>query len=131
MNAEWIKDNKNMTTQESIDLAVLKQRVDTHELLLKDMSEIKTNVALLVDKLKDFSPANCPVHLIKVNNLEDRMTKAEDKLDGVYKRVIYWSGGLAVITFLITYLILPIFTNNNHIDKKTSSVNAPIVSISK
>lgn len=113
-NDKWIKQ-KDMGDNET-NLALLRQRVDEHEdkldkleKAMNDIHELKTNVAILVNRFANFAPNNCTIHQLKIDALEKRLEKTESVLDGITKKIIGWSAVGSFVLYVMSQVLLPYF----------------------
>ena len=122
-----------MKEQNDIDIAVLKQRVDAHDIILRDVQQIKTDLSLLVQRFANFTP-DCGIHQMRMNNIDKELEglkadlkEVKEKADKVTKKIIYWSGVFAVIVFILVYFLMPIITNRLSTSSTQSMNDSPAV----
>lgn len=120
INENWNKETKMETNQ--TEIALIKQRLDQHELILKDVQQIKTDVATLVQRFSNFNP-NCSLHAMRVDTLEKELNSVRDDVKGITKKIIFWSGIFSVIIFLITYLIIPVVVDKIKSETQTVTMS--------
>ena len=110
-NPQWTKNTQDIETR----MALTEQKVEEHGEILRsfsnDLAQIKLSLATLLTKLDSFNPTQATIHQNKIENLEKRIDITEQELGKITRKVIYWSGGLAVVFAILAYFVFPTVVN--------------------
>ena len=130
MDINWTNKTNDMSTEDKYTLHEyrISQLEAQHAELKGDISQIKDVLLKLDKKLAVFPEGGfaCQIHTMRMNDLEKKMDKLETTSEKMNKRIIYWSGGFAVILFFISQLAIPYFLKNSsvHILNATEDIKA-------
>lgn len=130
MDINWTNKTNDMSTEDKYTLHEyrISQLEAQHAELKGDISQIKDVLLKLDKKLAVFPEGGfaCQIHTMRMNDLEKKMDKLETTSEKMNKRIIYWSGGFAVILFFISQLAIPYFLKNSsvHIHNATEDIKA-------
>ena len=99
-------------SKEDTTIALLEQRLNKVEENTKDIAEIKTNVALILQKLEglDVNTSN-----LRLDNAESNIKELKDDVKTIGTRLYWYGGGLAVIIFLVSAYAFPYLSQRNAI----------------
>lgn len=91
--------------------------------LKADMSEIKELLNKLDKKLTVMpTEFKCPIHDMKISEMDKRVSVMEIKTDTINKKIISWTAAASVILFIVGQVFVPYALNNF---KVTSSHDHP------
>ena len=85
------------------------------ESITKDQSAKLDNIQKIVLEMNSKFPTNglsCPVHQLRMDGFEKRISKTEEEINGITKKIITWTAVAGCVLFVITNLILPYFLQN-------------------
>ncbi len=116
-------NQENMSTEEKFNLhdyriALLEENAKE---LKADMNEIK-NLLNKLDKKLTVMPGEfkCPIHEIKLTEMDKRVSVMEVQTDRINKKIITWTAVASVILFLVSQVLVPYalsnykISHNNH-----------------
>jgi NifB/MoaA-like Fe-S oxidoreductase len=117
-------NQENMSTEEKFNLhdyriALLEENAKE---LKADTNEIK-NLLNKLDKRLTVMPGEfkCPIHEIKITEMDKRVSVMEVQTDRINKKIITWTAVASVILFLVSQVLVPYALNNY----KISHTNHP------
>ena len=106
-----------MSTNDEIHIAVLEERVGKLENVAADINDIRCSLSVITSKINSFDFDSVGMTKTTLDNHTKEIDNLRNEVKGITKKVIYWSGGLAVIAFIVCWLVFPVIvskvTNNS------------------
>ncbi len=124
MNNSELQQESKMNETENLTEWRLNQLETSNNRLQEDTTAIKTMLTSLTVKLDSYSPTAVVLLQQTMIDNNSRLVTVENKVDGINKKILLWSGIAATILFLIGQLIIPYAVN--HFDVKPTNTD-PIV----
>lgn len=122
MNTKWDKV-ANMSNEERYNLQEyrISQLEKNQEEMRNNISDIKEVVYRLDKKLTTIPEGGlqCPLHQMRMTDLEQRMNKQEDITEKLTKKIITWTAIASVILFLLSQFVVPYVIENFKVSHKT------------
>lgn len=110
MNEHWKKETA-MSNDEKYNLHEyrISQLERNHEEMKQDLRDIKEVVYRMDKKLSGIpeSGLQCPIHSLKLEGFETRLTAVESKTDSMNKKIITWTAVFGVVIFLLSQVAVP------------------------
>lgn len=111
---DWSHTN-NMSTEEKFNLHDYRISLleENSKELKSDMNEIKELLNKLDKKLTVMpTEFKCPIHDIKITEMDKRVTVMEVKTDAINKKIISWTAIASVVLFIVSQVFIPYALNN-------------------
>jgi hypothetical protein len=121
----WNQEYNNMSTEDKVNLHDFRIALleENSKELKADMSEIKELLNKLDKKLTVMpTEFKCPIHDMKISEMDKRVSVMEIKTDTINKKIISWTAAASVILFIVGQVFVPYALNNF---KVTSSHDHP------
>lgn len=108
--------DKTMSDSEVTEIALIKQRLGRAEIAIEDMTKIKTDIALILQKL---SGVDLGTNNMRLTNLEISVRDIQTDMRALWRRILLATGGLIVLSTLVTALVLPYYSQKQAIKDTT------------
>lgn len=123
-------EENNSMSQENLTDYRIKMLEGNFNEIKEDIKDLR-DICIRMDKKLSLIPDSglpCSVHIVKMDDLTKRVDKVEEITDGNKKSIITWTAVFAVITFLVSQLVIPYALGNYNISPKSPKIEYSIPS---